>query len=67
MCRPHVNRVGLPTASLPGLMEGRRWVFAQWDPQISSLPGWTGQGKVVWSLSFEIFKTRLSKALKNLV
>lgn len=61
------NRVGVPMASLPGLMGGRRWGFAQWDPQISSLPGWTGQGKVVRSLSFEVFKTRLSKAPKNLV
>ena len=54
-------------ASLPELMGGRRWGFDQWDPQISPLPGWTGQGKVVRSVSFEVFKTRLSKALKNVV
>lgn len=61
------NRAGLPMASLPELMGGRRWGFDQWDPQISPLPGWTGQGKVVRSVSFEVFKTRLSKALKNVV
>lgn len=61
------DRVGLPTASLTGLMRGRRWGFAQRDPQISFLPGRTGQGKVVWSLSFDVFKTRLCKALKTLV
>ena len=64
---PMFNRVGLPMASLPGLMGGRRWGFVQWDPQISSLPGWTGQGKVVQSPSFEVCKTRLSKVLSNLL
>lgn len=50
-------------APLPGLIGQRRLGMAQ----IRSLPGWTGQGKVVQSLSFEVFKTRLSKAPKKVV